>query len=345
MLAYDVFRDDSWSALEVTEAAGDIVYIPGTLARLGIFEVEPIATTDVGIYKDSETLALVPITERGAPENLPTRDISSLVKLPTVRLAQRDRINSHEVQNLLATPGMNLERGLQRAWSEVDKRQRKLVRQLELTREHHRLAALQGILLDADGSQVMNFFDAFGYVQPATLSIPFATLTGGQLREFISMNIIMPMLTALGEGRRTGNTRIGALCGDNFFHALLRNPEYRETYLGIPSQESLRNDPTWSTVDAFGVTFIHYRGASNGMLAIGANDAIFFPIGAVDVFKEYRAPGEDWAQVNGEDGREFYSVVSPDYRPNMMEWVDVYLRAYPLICCIAPNVLRRATAT
>lgn len=344
MLAYDVFRDDSWSAIEVTEAAGDIVYIPGTLANLGIFDVEPIATTDVGIYKDSETLSLVPITERGAPETLPERDISSLVKLPTVRLAQRDRINSHEVQNMLAAPGMNLERGLQRAWAEVDKRQRKLTRKLEITREHHRLAALQGILLDADGSQVMNFFTAFGYVQPAPLTIALSTLDNGDLREYISKNVVAPMLTALG-GRRTPNTRIGALCGEDFFHGLLKNPEYRATYIGIPAQTELRQDPTWSTIEAFGVTWIHYLGASNGMLEIESDEAIFFPIGAEDVFKEYRAPGEDWAQVNGEDGREFYSVVSPDYRPNMMEWVDVYLRAYNLICCIAPNVLRRAVAT
>lgn len=344
MLAYDVFRNDNWTALEVTEAAGDLVYIPGTLARMNIFDVEPIATLEVGVYKDSETLALVPITERGAPETLPERDISTLTKLPTVALRQRDRINASEVQSLFAIPGLTLERGLERAWNEVEKRQRKLMRKLEITREHHRLAAIQGILLDADGSQVMSFYEKFGYVAPAAVSFNFGTLTAGALREYISVNIIMPMLLALGEARRTPNTRIVALVGDSFFHKLLKNEEYRSTYLGIPQQVELRQDPTWGTIEAFGVTWMHYRGASNGMLAIGTNDALFFPAGAVDVFKEYRSPGEDWAQVNGEDGREFYSVVSPDYRPNMMEWVDVYLRSYPLICCVAPNVLRKGTA-
>lgn len=340
MLAYDVFRDDGFSAIHVTETIGDVVFIPQMLNDMGIFEVEPIATTDVGVYKDIETLALVPITERGSPETLPERDSSKLIKLPTAALRQRDRINSHEVQNLF-TAGMTFETGLERAWNEVDKRQRKLIRKLELTREYHRLAALQGKLLDSDGSVYLDYFDKFDYVQAAAISFNFATLQNGDLREKVSTQVIEPMMRALRD-RKGPNTYVGALCGSNFFHALLKNPEYREVYKGYQAAQGLLEDKTWKYIDAFGVRWMHFMGTDDlSTIAIPTNECKFFPIGAEEVFKEYRAPGEDWAQVNQEDGREFYSVVSPDYRVNMMEWVDVYVRAYPLFACIAPNVLAR----
>lgn len=340
MLAYDVFRDDSFSALEVTEVAGSIVFIPQMLNDMGIFEVEPISTTDVGIYKDDETLALVPITERGAPETLPERDTSKLVKLPTAALRQRDRINSSEVQNLF-TMGMPFETGLERAWNEVDKRQRKLIRKLELTREYHRLAALQGKLLDSDGSVYLDYFDRFDFIQAAAISFNFATLVDGNLREKVSTQVIEPMMRALRDRKGPG-TYVGALCGSTFFHALQKNKEYRETFLNIPAASGLLQDTTWKYIDAFGVRWMHFMGTDDlSTLAIPTNECKFFPIGAQDVFKEYRAPGEDWDQVNQADGREFYSIVSPDYRPNMMEWVDIYVRAYPLFACIAPNVLAR----
>lgn len=340
MLAYDVFRDDSFSAMEVTEAVGDIVFIPQTLNEMGIFEVEPISTTDVGVYKDIETLALVPITERGSPETLPERDSSKLIKLPTAALRQRDRINSNEVQNLFSA-NMIFETGLDRAWSEVDKRQRKLIRKLELTREYHRLAALQGKLLDSDGSVYLDYFDRFDIVQAAAISFDFTALINGALREKISTQVIEPMMRALRDRKGPG-TIVGALCGSSFFHALLRNAEYRSVYMGYAAAQGLLEDKTWKYIDAFGVRWIHFMGTDDmSTIAIPSNECKFFPIGAQDVFKEYRAPGEDWNDVNQADGREFYSVVSPDYRTNMMEWVDVYVRAYPLFACIAPNVLAR----
>lgn len=341
MLAYDVFTDEAFHAIEVTEAVGNIVYIPQTLAALNLFEVEPIRTTDVAISKKNESLVLVPTSERGAQETLLERDSRSIRKISTVRLAQTDRINAASLQNIVAE-NMPFEAALQNALSEVDDRQRKMMRKLEYTREYHRLAAMQGFLLDADGSVIFNYFEEFGFTQPAAILFDFANTSEGALRAFVANNIARPMSRQLNS-RMTPSTRIGALCGDNFFDKLTMSKEIRQTYLNYAAAAELRQSNVWGQFPFAGVEWMNFRGTDdNSTIAIGPNDCKFFPIGAVDVFKEYRAPGEDFPFVN-ELGREFYSMVSPDPRPNRMAFVDTWLYAYNLLACIAPDVLMRGT--
>lgn len=342
MLAYDVFTNDAFRAIEVTEAVGNIVYIPQALAQMNIFEVEPISTIDVAIYRRGQSLSVVPTTPRGSQETLPERDTNSIRKISTVRLAQTDRINSHELQGIVVD-GRPYDANLDRAMDEVDRRQRKLIAKLELTREMHRLAALQGILLDADGSVIMNYFTEFGFTQPAEISFNFTTLVGGALREYITQQVKRPIATILRNTGRVGaSTRIGALCGDQFYDALLKNAEVRETYLGYAAAADLREAKFWDTFNFGGVEWMNWEGSTDSNLNIPTNKCKFFPIGAQDVFKEYRAPGEDMDLIN-EPGREFYSMVSPDPRPNRSAYVDLFLYAYPLFACIGPDTLLRGT--
>lgn len=341
MLAYDVFTDEAFHAIEVTEAVGNIVYIPQTLNALNLFEVEPIRTTDVAISRRDETLVLVPMTERGSQETLLERDSRSTRKISTVRLAQTDRINAASLQNIVAE-NMPFDQALQNALDEVDDRQRKMMRKLELTREYHRLAAMQGYLLDADGSVAYNYFEEFGFTQPAEILFDFRNMTEGALRAFVSQNVARPMVRQLN-GRVTPATRIGALCGDNFYDKMTMAPEIRQTYLNYAAAAELRQSNIWGSFQFAGVEWMNFRGTDDGStIAIDQDDVKFFPIGATDVFKEYRAPGEDFPFVN-ELGREFYSMVSPDPRPGRFAYVDCWLYAYNLLACISPDVLMRGT--
>jgi hypothetical protein len=347
MLAYDIFSSNSFQATEIQQAVGNIVYIPETISTLGIFEVEPLRTTTVGIYKKNEGLALVPFTPRGAPETLPERDARSLVQLEIPRNAQRDRINSHELQNIV-NEFMPFDTALMNAEDEVDNRLAKLMRKMEITRAYQQLGALQGLLLDADASVYMNFYTQFGISQPAPIVFDFTnafnTTTEGALRTYIANNVVRPMMRQLNS-RKTANTRIMAFCGDTFFDKFIATSEVRKTYLNYAAASDLRESKVWQQFDYGGVTWVNFQGTDdNTTIAIPTNGVIFFPVGATDVFKEYRAPGEGWDQVN-QLAQQFYAAVSPDYRPNMMQWVDLYLFNYTLFACIGPDVLLRGTAT
>jgi hypothetical protein len=343
MLAYDVFLDDAFSVAELREMVDNMVYIPNELGRLGIFTPDPIRTTSVMIARNTETLALVPLTERGAPRTRLERDSRNLRYLPTFRLAQEDRIYGDSLQNI-ATPGTPYEVALGNAMDEVDKRQRKMMRKLELTREFHRMAALQGYVLDADGSTVLDIYDEFGLVRPAAVVIDPATLDEGALRAYLNANVVRPLTTALQATGRNAPTGIIALCGDDFYDALITAPEIRETYLNTAQAAELREG--FAPYDAFtfgGIRWMNYRGTVDGTtVAIPSDECIFIPLGVEELFTEFRAPGEDFRTAN-EPGAEFYSTVSPDYRPNKFEWVDVDLSAYPLYVCLVPEALLRGT--
>ena len=343
MLAYDVFSDNAFQATEITEAVGNIVYVPQMLNQMNLFEIEPLRTTTVGIYKKNETLALVPTTERGTQRVLPERDARSLIQLPTLNLRQEDRIDSGEIQNIVQE-FMPFDQALMNAMDEVDNRQRKLMRKLELTREFHRMAALQGILLDADGSVIMNFFQQFGFTQPAPIVFNFSTMDEGALRAYVASQVFRPMMRQLNS-RKTPQTRIGAFCGDNFYDKLTSAPEIRKTYLNQQEAADLRGTVgrVWGTFQFADVSWINFQGTDdNTTIAIAPNECKFFPIGATDVYKEFRSPGEEWRQVN-QLGQEFYSYVIPDVRaPIYMDHVNIYLDAHPLFACIAPDVLLRA---
>lgn len=337
MLAYDVFTDDAFTVAELREQVDNLVYIPNELNRMGIFTADPITTTTVMIARQAETLSLVPLTERGAPRTRLERESRNLVTFPTYRLAQEDRIHGHELQDI-APEGMPFGAALGRAMDEVEKRQRKMMRKLELTREFHRMAAIQGYVLDADGSIVLDVFTEYGLTRPAAVVINPA-LTGGNLRKAIMAGVTRPLTQLLNNTGRNAPTGIVALCGDQFYDALINSVEIRETYLNTASAGDLREG--FAAYDSFtyaGVRWMNYRGTIDATIAVPTNKCIFIPLGVEDMFKEFRAPGEDMNDANRE-GQEFYSTVSPDYRPNKFEWVDVDLSAYPLFICLVPQGL------
>lgn len=338
MLAFDVFTDERFQATELREVTDNIVYIPQTLNQMNLFEADPIRTTTVTVYQGTEGLEFIPTTERGSPRVLPGRDSKRLVQLETVNLRQEDRINAGEVQNIV-NEFIPFDQALSNADEEVEKRMRKLMRKLEYTREYHRFAALSGFLLDANGSIIYNYFEAFGLVKPAAVAFDFSVLDKGALRTLVTAQVFRPMQRQL-QRRGSPVARIGSLCSDSFYDKMLQNPEIYKSYETQQNGAELREQRAWQSFNFAGVEWINYMGTTdNTTIAIPENRCRFFPIGATDVFKEYRSPGEEWNEVNTL-GEEFYSYVVPDPRaPQYMAFVDLYLDSHPLFACIAPEVL------
>lgn len=342
MLAYDVFTSDAFHVVEVREAVNNIYYIPQPINDLGIFTADPITTTDVLITKKGETLELVPTTERGSRRTRAGRDKRNARKLSTISLRQEDRINSGEVQSI-AAEGMPFDTAVDRAWDEVDRRQRKLMRKLELTREYHRLAAVQGYVLDADGSIIYDLYEEFGITAPANVPID-PTLDEGELREYIVQNVTRPIGRQLTVSGRNAPTSIIALCGDAFFDGLIKAKEIREVYLNSQKlvDSLLEGAALWDRFNFAGVTWVNFRGTNDGTtIAIPDDECIFIPMGVEGMFVEFRSPGENWDEQN-QPGEEFYSYVIPDPRSavsEVMMFVDLIVDAHPLFACMAPDAL------
>lgn len=342
-----IFRNDAFSATTLDRLAPNIPYVPQALGALNLFENRPIRTQTVEVFVQNGVIQMVPTSERGSPEPLPTRGAGEIRTLRTYRLAQRDRVQAAEMQDLIRLP-FGSPAMLAGVMQEVADRSSQMRQNNEYTLENHRLGALQGKIMDADGVTVVrNFWTEFGVAEPAEIFFDFATIAAGALVEFITANVIRPMIRALG-GRANAATRIYALVGDAFWAKLIGHVDVRATYMNWEAAAALRatsfggadvgRGNAWGQFNFGGVTWINYMGTLNNEIAIGSEKARFFPVGARDVFRTYWAPGERIRDINT-PGQLAYLIIQPDPREQMQEYVDIFFRNYPLFACIFPQGL------
>ena len=339
----DIFRTDDFRATTMTEMVGDIDTVPTYLDDLGIFEADSIRTTTVTLKARNGHLTRVATSERGAPEQVPDRKDWTVRQIEAPRLAQRDRINASEVQNLL-NPYLPKEMRLQNANELVAERFQDLKDNDANTKEAHRFGALQGQVLDADGTRVVSdFYEEFGFVKPAAVPLDITATPARELRGVIEDSVVMPMKKAL-RGRWTPRTQIHALASNGFW-GKLRDAEATQRVFELAAAydqtRKLAEGTIGGTIEFGGVVWHHYLGDDAETLQVPDGDAIFFPKGAKDMFKVYYTPGESFEEVNAKN-KEVYGIVSPDNRQNMNEWVDVYVRSYPLFACLCPQALMTA---
>src|SRR4051794_9358739 len=86
----------------LTDTVNKLPFVPGQAGALGIFVEDGVNTTMFGIEEFNGALALIPVTERGAPAtpNAHNKRTERYLKIP--RLALEDRILAEEIQNVRA---------------------------------------------------------------------------------------------------------------------------------------------------------------------------------------------------------------------------------------------------
>jgi hypothetical protein len=329
----DVFRQDAFSAISMTAAIQDLEFVPGFLGQLGLFTPNPVRTTDVTVERRGASLKVIPTSERGAPRTRRNPDRRNVRNFRTVRLAETDRLMADAIQNIRA---FGSETELESLQVELARRQAILGQDLELTLERHRLSCINGILLDADDSEIYDYYDEFGIVAPTELGFNWAARTG--VKKYIADNVKRPMIRALG-GRAVPGMRIMALCGDDFYDDLQENAEYRAVYLQTnAARAALLEDKTFDSVQAWGVEWVNYRGTDdNSTVAIASDKCKFIPVGVPNVFQVAYSPAEGFDFVNTL-GQERYSMVVPD-PTTRNEYADLDVASYPLHICTTPEAL------
>lgn len=340
MASMDVFKSSAFSMTSLTGLVDKIDFKPQLLGDLGIFEPMPVRTRDVWVEQRGHSLTLVPTSQLGAPPEELDKDKRSAVPFRATRLAKGVTMYAHEVDGIRA---FGAETELQAVQTEYLRRAAQNRMDIELTEEHHRLGALQGVLLDADGTTVIyDYFDAFGIVEAAAVSFELDVTTTNVRK--ICKDLVRAVARA-SKGAWLPGTRLGALCGGDFYDALVHHPNVEKFYLNWQQAAELRGTGTaFGSFEFEGIVFYDYRGTDDGStVAIAANEAKFFPIGARDVFKKAMAPAEFGPFVNTL-GRPIYSLnlVDPSGRE---AWVRNEQYAYPLYLCQRPDMLRKATLT
>lgn len=337
MAMIDIFNDNAFGMVELSAAIEEIDYQPEWLGSLPIFTTRPVRTEHFAIEKRSDELVLVPTTPRGAALPQLTRGDRDLRDFRTVRVAKGDRLTASEIANIRAF-GSDTE--LEQAQQEVADRMARIRADIELTHENMRLGAIQGKVVDADGSVIYDWFSQWGIATPAVKTFNFTTLVDGGLRKFLT-GIIREM-TRAGKGSFTNSTQIYAIAGDEFYDALIMAKEVRDTYLGWAAAADLRSSGLpWEVFQFGGINWVNYRGTDPGgkaSVAVASTDAIFFPVGAPGAFMRINSPGESFDVINT-PGQDFYARTIPDKDRN--EWVDIEVLSYVMYVAAKPGMLRK----
>jgi len=338
MVHMDVFNDDAFSAVSMLDALERVDNKPDFLGRLGIFTPFPSRTDFISIEERDGVLALIQTSERGAPLEERTTEKRKIRRFNTNRLAKGDTIKANEIRNLRE---MGTEDELMIAMAEVARRldgPTGLVADVEYTWEHMRLGAIQGKVLDADGSTLWDWYSEFGFSAAAAVNFQLQTDATDVRKK--CQQVRRAMQRKAKGAWRNGSTRVEALCGDAFFDSLIGHPNVVKTYEGWAAAAELRQNMEFESFPYGGIVFHNYRGSDDeSTIAVAENEAKFFPVGAPGVFRVGYSPLESMDFVNT-PGRDKYSMVIPDRDRNFDVRVEVY--SYPLFICTRPEMLQKA---
>lgn len=335
MASMDIFKNSAFSMTSLTGAIQKQDYKPQLLGELGIFEDMPVRTRALFVEQRDTALNLIPSSPLGAPPEELVKDSRKAVPLQTTRLAKGFTLYAHEIEGIRQ---FGSETELMQVQAEYLRRMGQVTDDMELTHENHRLGALQGKLLDSDGSTVIyNYFTEFGVTEAS--AIDFALTTDStKVRKLC--NALTRTMARASKGAFTPQTVVHALAGDTFYDNLVTHPEVEKTYLNWAAAADLRGNNAFQMFEYGGIVWHNYRGTDDGStVAIAANEAKFFPVGARGVFKKAMAPAEFGPFINTM-GRDRYAINVPDR--DREAWTRGEQYSYPLYFCQRPDVLRKA---
>lgn len=331
----DVFSDDAFGFVSLSEAVNKLEYVESRLGALNVFSfVEGVATDMVAIDETEGQLQLMQTRPRGAPPQHPVKDKKA--KARALKIPHLQVEDTVQASSLLGArkPGMNQ---LESVASKVNDRfQWMLQNMLAPTLEVHRLNALQGILLDADASVIFNYFDEFEVTQQ-THDFVFSNATT-KVRE----QVVAALRKIEDTLKGTPFTSARVLCGRDFFDALTSHAMVRDTFIYQQSQ-TLREDLRHTGFAFGGAIWEEYRGMrglTGDIGQIADDEAIMYPEGVAGMYRTYYAPGE-FMETVGQLGQPLYAKVAPDWKYNRS--VDQLIETNPLFLNARPNAVLKLT--
>lgn len=298
MAAITLFDDDAFSVTTLTAAINELPFIPARIGNLGLFNEEGITTVTAQIEYDGETIGLVSAKERGGVADATTLAKRRLLPVNTVHLPQRSMMMADEIQGIRAFGSAS---ELEVAQSRINKYLKKHKDQLDLTHEWQRIGAMNGKVLDADGTTVLHDIYKIFDITKTTFKMGLdneATIARSQCEEVVDL-----IAEKLGG---TPVSSVRALCGKNFWKALTNHKSVRETYLNTQQAAELRGKVA-NEFELGGIVFERYRGSLKGKPYIADDAAVAFPEGVPDFFITRYAPGDYIETVNTE-GLPYYST-------------------------------------
>lgn len=338
MALLDIFDDDAFSVHNLTLAVDKLPYVPGRIGRLNLFQQSPI-TTNVAIIEERHgTLSLLPTMPRGSSDQTTQGRVARKLRaFPVPHVPNWDQVLAADLEGKRS---FGSETQLEMFSTVLNDRLQRMKDNHEVTKEYHRIGALHGNVLDADGStSIINWFTEFGISQT---EVEFNFYDPGSYDQAEPVIDVKTKATAIKRFIQdalgaTPFSGITAFCGDAFFDDLVHHATVRKAYEQYQDNAFRRTDDQTAEggFQFAGITWENYRGSVGSVDFFDADEAVFFPTGVRDVFTEVLAPADFIETVNTR-GQALYA------KQERMKWdkgIELHTQHNTLYMCTRPACL------
>lgn len=329
MASFDIFNDNAFQVSQLTQTIVDIPRVPTLLGDLGIFTEYGISTPTMMIERKSNQLSLVPAAPRGGLGQPLATGGRKLIPISAIHLPQRDAIMADVVYGVRE---FGSETEVQAMQNVVRERQVQMKEQLDLTLEYHRVGALKGLVLDADGSTtLLDIYALFGFTQEVQFW-NIATANSGADTKAKAIALKRLIRSKLG-----GKTfkRVRVICSAGFFDKLVAHDSMKAAYERWNDGQFLREDQSEADFIWQGVVFTIYEGGVNGTDFVEDGYAYAYPEGVPRMFQTAFAPANYMETVNT-IGSPYYTKVE---RMRMDKGVEVESQSNPVTFNTLPEAV------
>jgi len=329
------FEADAFNVYELSAAINVLPNNYGRVREMGLLPVRGVMSRNIVVEEHEGVLTLIPsapVGSEGTPSQSGTRKVRSF-HVPHLPLD--DVLHPSDYQGLRAFGSEDMLTELNRI---LNQKLQTMKNKHAITLEHLRVGALQGLILDADGSTIYDLYSEFGIVQ-TVVEFELNTDTTDVRGKCFSV-------TRSIEDNLKGEvmTDVRCLCGENFMDALLSHSEVIEAFK-MQASDQLREDVR-KNFRYGGITFEEYRAKADNPSGgstdfIGADDAHFFPVGTSNTFETLAAPADFTESVNTR-GRLYYAKREAR---RFNRGVDIHTQSNPLPLCYRPGLLVKGLKT
>lgn len=287
----------------------------GRVRERNIFPGRGVRTRTIIVEEKQGILTLLPTLPVGSPGTVAQTEKRKVRSFVIPHVPHDDLVMPADVQDLR---GFGEESALQVFAELVNDRLQTMRNKHAITLEHLRCGALNGLILDADGSTIYDLFAEFeitgvtSWTDPAInvgkrLSLDFTLGTVGT-NILARVNDVARHIEANLQGEQMSGIHVFA--SSEFFDAFTSHARVEEAYARWQDGVALRSDMRAGF--PFGKLLIEeYIGvasdaAGNVRNLIPAGEAIAFPSGTVETFATYYAPA-DFNETVNTMGMELYA--------------------------------------
>ena len=302
----------------------------GPVARSGLFTDNPCLSVDVAIELINEELSVIQSSPRGGIGSIHPKTGRHMVKLKCPHLLDRATILADSWQGVV---GFNQGGTPANVLTEKDRILAEARRRIEVTIGYHKTRALSGVILDADGSVLVDLLSEFGVTQHV---VDCALDT--------STTRVANVITA---ARRLAEPELGSayaaswvcFASPSFMDALRSNPSLEAALSGWNGATALTADIRAGDLVIAGVRFVEVPNMA-GKTYIDADTAFLCPEGVPNLCVTHFAPA-DYIETTNQTALPLYAKAEPlDFNRG----IEIETQSNPLSIVTRPRAIIRLTA-